>query len=234
VVNLQFTSPWNLCTPLVYRYLQAKYVDDFFEDGSLRLSSAERFGQHPDEVRNDPDEGKANFFHRTEEGGGQTIAAHIEQGQNAYILCGSAYFSPDLMDAFGADSYIRINDSTAFGQAVSRHIPGFSGGAEGHCRYQSARAFERDLGFVDGINVTLPDGSPGYDQQRLLQVLNQGVGVVPIFLKGVHFAWQAEYRLVWFSSGLASPYLEIKVPEARELCTKGNDFQIENVEPAST
>lgn len=234
MVNLQFTSPWNLFTPLVYRYLQAEYVEAFFEDGSLRLSSVETFAAHPDEQRNDPSEGKANFFHRTEAGGGQTIVAHVEQGQNAYILCGSAYCSPDLTDAFGCDSYIRINDTTAFGQAVSRHIPGFVGGAEGLCRYQSARAFERDLGFVDGINVTLPDGSPGYDQERLLGVLNQAIGIVPLFEKEVGFASQAEYRFIWFSSGPASPILNIKVPEARELCTRGSDFQVENIEPAST
>lgn len=234
MINLQFTSPWNLVTPLVHRYLAADFVDAFFADGSLRLSSVEQFAAHPDEQRNDPSEGTANFFHRTEDEGGQTIAAHVEQGQNAYILCGSAYYSPDLMAAFECDSYIRINDTVAFSQAVSRHIPGFTGGAEGPCRYQSARAFERDLGFVDGINVTLPNGSPGYDQQRLMEVLNQGIGVVPLFLKERSFAAQAEYRFVWFCASPVEPHFDIRVPEARELCSKGSDFQVENIEATST
>ena len=35
------------------------------------------------------------------------------------------------MKAFDCDSYIRIENPMAFGQAVARRISGFSGGAEG-------------------------------------------------------------------------------------------------------
>jgi hypothetical protein len=38
---------------------------------------------------------------------------------------------------------------------------------------------------VDGINVTLPDGAQAYDQARLLHDLDNGTGVVPLFLKEI-------------------------------------------------
>ena len=132
------------------------------------------------------------------------------------------------MARFDCDSVIRIDDTVAFGQAVSRHVPGFTGGAEGLCRYQSARAFERDLGFVDGINVTLPDGTQAYDQARLLQVLDNGIGVVPLFLKEIRFSCEAEYRFIWFSSSSVAPYLIVKVPEAREFCSRPGDIVVES------
>ena len=55
VVN--FNRQWSIVRPRLYRHLDAKYVESFFNDGSLRLSSFARFAQHPDEQLRDTNEG---------------------------------------------------------------------------------------------------------------------------------------------------------------------------------
>jgi hypothetical protein len=56
-INVQFGRNWTMLRPTLYRFLESKYVDAFFQEGSLRLSSFERFAQHPDEQRKDAGEG---------------------------------------------------------------------------------------------------------------------------------------------------------------------------------
>jgi hypothetical protein len=56
------------------------------------------------------------------------------------------------MSVFECDSYIRIDDPTAFGQAVARRFPHVTAGTEGFCIYQGSRIVERQIG-----NLTLAD-----------------------------------------------------------------------------
>lgn len=83
MVTVQFVTPWSIFTPTLFRYLASDYVEAFFAEGSLRLSSFTRFAKHADEQRRDPDEGMAAVIDRTYEGGGQTIAARTNVGENA-------------------------------------------------------------------------------------------------------------------------------------------------------
>ena len=59
VFNLNFQVPWGILRPPVYRFMDKQYVEQFFVDGSLRLSSFRRFSQHSDEERQDCAEGTA-------------------------------------------------------------------------------------------------------------------------------------------------------------------------------
>ena len=126
------------------------------------------------------------------------------------------------MAAFDCDSYPRIDNSMAFGQAVARRIFGFAGGAEGLYLYQNLRSIERDLGFVDVMH-SAPDGTTTYDQQLLLGTITAAADHVPLFLKEKTFAHQAECRLFWFTDGLVPPYLNINAPEARQFCSPKNE-----------
>jgi hypothetical protein len=49
----QFFREWKLRQPYVYRYLKKRHVDQFFEDGTLRLSSFSEFSKHRDEAKLD-------------------------------------------------------------------------------------------------------------------------------------------------------------------------------------
>jgi hypothetical protein len=214
--------PWVVTTPTLFRYLPSKHVDEFFNDGSLRLSSFSMFKQHEDEQRLDKKEGETLFVHRTQEGGGQTIAAKAYHGLNAYALSASIQCDKTLMTTFGCDSYIRINDPTGFGHCVSNHLPDYIGGAEGLCLYQDNKIIERDLGYVDPLPYLYPNNTRKRREKLISKFVNDQMGHFPFFLKDRFFSHQFEYRLVWVTSGQVSGYLDLKVPEAIRYCSRPN------------
>jgi len=62
MINVPVVTPWNVRTPQVYRYLDQRYVDAFFETGSIRLSSFAQFATYPDEEKGDTKEGDHVFY----------------------------------------------------------------------------------------------------------------------------------------------------------------------------
>jgi len=181
-INLSISIPWQVTTPVVFRYLPRAFVDAFFATGALRLSSFRRFHQHADEQRNDGEEGRSLFVNRTSAGGGQTLLAQMHHGHNALVLCGSLLADRDLMTSFGCDSYIRIDNPTGFGMAVARQLAGVLAGVEGACLYLPLQAVARDLGELD--IETLKDPSTNeLDGAKLQQFANDHIGHLPLFLK---------------------------------------------------
>lgn len=228
-------SEWNICTPTLFRLMDSKYVDAFFADGSLRISSFSKFHKHADEQRLDKGEGKTMFVHRTNQRGGQTITAWTIQGANAYVLSTSMRHDQDLLHSFNSDSYIRIKDSSAFGMAIARHIPHLVAGFEGACLYQERKIIKRDLGYIDLNQFQDPQNPlPVIDQKeipysglplpsnnpKLTDYILSQLGHYSMFLKDKIFAHQSEYRFIWVTANNTEDYLDIKVPEAIQFCEK--------------
>lgn len=214
---------WTLCPPNVFRFLSSRYVDAFFQDASLQLSSFKQFSKHTDEQRMDADEGLIYFVHRTNQGEGQTLIAKSRHGQAAYVLCGSIRYSEEAIQPFHADSYIRINETLPFGLAVARQIPGCTAGYEGLCLYQEKRLVERDLGSLD-LSRFENTGNDKEKQKELNAFILSQVGHLRYFLKHRHrsFAHQCEYRFVWLTNSRVEDVLNIRVPEARRYCSRPN------------
>jgi hypothetical protein len=215
-----FTCPWFICTPTLFRYLPSRYVDAFFEDGSLRLSSFAEFKRHKDEERLDPKEGEVSFFHTTEERGGQTLFARMNHGHDAYVVSAAMRHDKELMRSFGCDSYIRINDPTQFGTLVAQHIPGFRAGAEGPCLYQGMKIMQRDLGYLDSARLSDPKNPDQEDEKVVERLVNEQTKHYPLFMKDQRYAHQVEYRLLWITFSDVEGFLDIKVPEAIPLCSR--------------
>ena len=222
MITLQISSPWNVCTPVLFRFIEKQYVDAFFDDGTLRLSTFNKFKNHHDEQRLDKQEGQTFFVHRTNQQGGQTLEALAQHGQNAYVLCGATRFEKELMKSFDCDSYIRINDPTKFSMAISKHIPGFVAGFEGACLYQSNKIIEKDLGYID-LNK-FKNNSGQVDINMLNSFINHHMSFYPFFLKDTSYAHQLEYRLLWLSNAEMNEHIDIKVPEAIQFCTQPNQL----------
>jgi hypothetical protein len=121
--------------------MHTKYVDEFFDDGSLMLSSFKRFASHKDEQRRDPSEGVGV---RIFTGSDFSTVMATGRGDDAYILCGSALDTAAVRSCFvDADACLVIDDPLEFANAVSRSVPRFKGGASGHCIYMDDPLIER-------------------------------------------------------------------------------------------
>ena len=129
------------------RYLPSKFVDAFFNSGSLRLSSFAQFGKHEDEEKGDAREGATIMIGLAAE---QTLYARSFRGHNAYILCASRVLDFDLMQRFDADAAIEIHNGPGFALAVARQLAGYREGFEGDCVYVPRRALLCSLqGTID-------------------------------------------------------------------------------------
>jgi hypothetical protein len=222
MITLPIVTNWNICTPVLYRYLDSKYVDAFFKDGSLRLSSFAQFKKHSDEQRLDQFEGKTTFVHSTQQNGGQTIESYSTQGTDSYVLSTSMRFDPKIMNDFKTNSYIRINDPTSFGMAVSRRIPSFVAGFEGPCLYQSNKIIQKDLGYIDLDKFKRQDGQINIELVK--NFIFSNMKHFGCFLKDKIYETQSEYRFIWFILNDTADYLDIQVPEAIPYCEKPNQL----------
>lgn len=216
-----YSDGWRTFSPVVYRYLDRKFVDAFFEDGSLRLSSFAQCKKHADEERLDLEEGSLRLALSDGKTGTLRTVYELEFSDTAYLLCTTLWHNKQLMEDFGCDSFIRIHDPAEFGRRVAAHVPGFHGGGEGPCMYQHLRLIEASLPPESDTDTS----SAGLPIQAKARELIQRYA---LFLKHKAFAHQAEYRLIWMSSSKDLPnYLDIKVPEARELCSREGTFEHE-------
>lgn len=195
-------------------------MDRFFEDGSLRLGSFAHFSTHKDEERRDTEEGRGCVGHMKTEGEGFAIGGIMRQGLNAYVLCGSTRYATQLRESFGVDSGFRINDTTAFANAISSHIPGFIWGCEGMCIYSGNDSIIRDMGDLN-LNSFMSEGDDKNIQiEKVSSLLTSAAGDDLLFLKSDRFSHQNEYRMLWFCRQNIRGYIDIKCPEAREFCAR--------------
>lgn len=224
MITVNILSPWQYCSPFLYRYLESEYVENFFLDGSMRLSSFKRFRKHKDEERLDLKEGKSMYSARTSANGGQTIEALAEHGMNAYVLCTTMRLVSSVQESFKTDSFFRIDNSTEFGIEISRQIPGFVTGFEGPCIYQEKRIVTTDSGYVDTNSLRGPSAMPTPSGTRLEEHILSSMGHRPLFLKEASFSHQMEYRFVWIVDHEPEDFWDIKVPRGRSHCQHSNDL----------
>lgn len=209
-----FGYDWRVWPPRVFRYLEQEFVDAFFESGLLRLKSFSKFGEHPDELRGDPNEGKATFQAEGEPG---FMQASYRVGRRSYVMSMSLLENePSLREFY--DGCFRIDDTVSFAVSVARALPYFGGGLEGPCIYSEKRFFERTGG---GFSVQEFDGLAEEEKKVKGREIAQRLrSDVAFFLKERRHAHQAEYRLMWHSTRDVDDFIDIECSEAREFCTK--------------
>jgi hypothetical protein len=187
--------------------MHAAYVDKFFFDGSLLLTTYEKCRTHESLVRRDSREGKSNF-HFTH--GIHAVSGIQDVGKQSYMLCTSATLSEEIMMGFGVDSWIEIVDPPAFAEAVSRSIQGFIELRLAPCQYVSERSLERTT-----RRPVMPDPTPPVEaanrgdgeavvaafhamNRSLADRLDEEMKDKTYFLKeAVPFEVENEFRFVW-------------------------------------
>jgi hypothetical protein len=210
---MQQPSILQAITPVVFRMLERRWVDKFFETGELRLSSFAKFREHTDEQRSD-NEGRHKYLLQGDESTGFAVVMGI--GSDAYILCATTCEpSESLLQSFGGAA-IKIFDTMAFGRAVSRCVPAFSAGYLGHCAYQRWIHAKVPNVTAESFGAT----SNTIDLNKAHEFLSDAAGAAVYFRKAPTptFMQQAEYRWVFRTSSAVESTVTILAPEARKFC----------------
>ena len=222
-VALTMATEWAIRRPYIFRYMPKVYVDAFFLDGTLRLSSFSAFSKHKDEQRMDKTEGNGILVNTDNEGTGQTVYALMSQGYDAYVLCGSTRYNSGLAEAFAADSGFRINDPTAFGCTIAKALPGFRAGLEGACIYVDDKTVNRKAGKIDLESMRIDPDNKELDMGKMLSTISGIAGDDMYFLKNMKYQHQDEYRLFWSAGHDINDFIEVKCPDAVQFCTRFED-----------
>lgn len=199
--------------PTVVRYLAREYVDKFFEDGTLRLTSFQALWKHADEERRDELEGTSLV---------EIIAPGLPASlfssrvvDETYVLCGMAYETWD--NPFGHDAGIKIVDTVSFAIAVGNRLPGCLRTMQGPCNYRAEPIHRmlphaaRTLGEADSPS----DFETKYAEFERLRQREQFEG---LFTKSSRYSSQCEYRILWGCGGQQKEHVMLTCPEAVEFC----------------
>jgi hypothetical protein len=219
-ISMNFGRQWSIIRPRLYRYLPSQYVDSFFKDGSLRLSSFVHFAKHPDEQLRDRGEGIGSRFGV---GSHAMISFFGGRGTDCYVLCATMHNTEDVRRQFGtSDSCIAIDDISNFANAVSLKIP-FTGGFEGPVIYQDETMITKNIGALKSEELLEryrnPDGKT-LSMDMIKDLAQMTGGVEEYFVKHSKHARECEYSLLWATGGNVEPFIDIKVPEAIRFCRR--------------
>lgn len=207
----------NSYVPMVFRYLEEEWVEEFFKDGSLRISSFSMFRKHSHQERSDIGEGKNVIQGNAED---ISFYATTEHGNNAYVLSTSLISNQQLMKDFGVNSGFVIEQPFLFMQEVSKQIPDYLGIRFGPCLYLDNKTIRRTVN-TKLENLKQEGDIKGIDMNKMFSSIHNAGGQEVYFSKLTKYAHQHEYRMLWHSGSKSLPdYLDLKVPEARQYCRK--------------
>jgi hypothetical protein len=196
----------------VTRYLPSEFVDSFFGDGALRLSSFKRFRMHSDEVRGDANEGRINV-NITMPNAQSVICATSDA--EAYVMSTCEVDNQAMRERCGGDGF-RINHLQAFGEAIARRIPGIRGWRHRRCQYQATDVIER----TTSEPFQPPPEVAGPDYKQYLHEFVRRHAADALFTKRAIYEYQAEHRFIWFASGVEQEHRDVKCPEAVQFCQR--------------
>jgi hypothetical protein len=220
MITLQISKPWNIVTPVLFRYLNQEFINEFFKSGRLRISSFQAFSKYQDEQRFDPNEGQ-NILNGL--GNGVAFGAKVRFGRSSLVLSTSTIEDDQLLKAFNVDGYFKIKDSTGFGISISNKIPCFVSGTEGPCIYSSERSIQRKIDLknrdVKGLKELKKKDSNLY-KDELSKIINEISEMDGYFLKLNKYSHQNEYRLIWNCEYLKEDAMFIECPKAIQFCEK--------------
>lgn len=204
--------------PMVFRYLEKQWIDLFFNEGKLRLSSFNKFRNHTDEQRGDKEEGSNIIIGAGKE---KHFYAMVKTGIDAFVLSTSLLYSKSLFEEFKVDSSFIIERPFEFMQGVSNHIPDFKGINFGPCLYKPNHLVKRQLPGFDLNTLKSEDDPNNLDMNKMFATSNLAGGNDVLFIKTLKFSHQHEYRILWHSDLHDLPdYIDIIAPEIVQYCRK--------------
>jgi hypothetical protein len=171
----------------IVRMAKKKYVDAFFNDGTLRLGTLAYYQLMEQAEMGDPREGWYIICARNSKG---TLLSVLEGALHSYVLCcTSGYPSNNLLQGFEHDDSFEIVNRAGFARAIGKKI-GALNYASSRCIYSRYKVVETELpeNFFYDYNsdeVTLSG--------ELLNLFNES----QYFIKPLEFKHQKEFRFMW-------------------------------------
>ena len=183
--------------------MDKEFIDLFFSEGKLRISSFEKFRGYSDEVRGDKSEGSGSISGKPEKDG-FTFHLMTRMGENGYMLSTSLGNSETLKDDFQTSDLFKIKDPINFATSISNAVIGCNQISLGYCNYQEYKVIEKviaGLSFDDFTNEkgNLIVGGPSMNK-RIDQMIGNGIDL--LYLKTLKYQNQAEFRFIWFQHHL--------------------------------
>ena len=210
--------------PVLYRYIPTDYIDAFFRDGSLRLTTYDHCKGLEDPARRDTKDGKRNYLLAH---GNMAMAGIQGVGRKSYLLCTS--MRADVKH-FDVRSYFKVADPLGFAVAVARSVPKFQNGRLGMCLYKddtslsglSDRPLTPNLYEIirtqdrHGIEKALNEMN-----QFHADLLDKALGAETYFVKAkVPFEEDAEFRFVFTCDEEVTGPIIVSCPDAIKFCTR--------------
>ena len=209
--------------PMLFRYLDEEYVDEFISEGKLRLSSFKKFHEHKDEHRGDKEEGRNMVTGIAADKQMTTIVSH---GSDAFVLSTSLILNQEVQNDFEATSGFIVENPSAFIDAITKEIPEFKGINYGPCLYQSNHIIKRSLHDFDFDQLHDEDDPTKMSFDKMMQASSHAGGLDVLFLKTLEYSPQHEYRILWHSYLEEIPeHIEIISKEAASYCRKMDVFK---------
>ncbi len=206
--------------PMVFRYLENKYIDQFFEDGTIRLSSFKKFHQHIDEQRGDKSEGNNMVVGN---GGEKQFTAMTYSGSDAFVLSTSLMLNEQMYIDFKVDGCFVIEKPFEFMDAIAKKLESFKGVNFGPCLYKPDRIIQRNMPGFDLDSFKSDDDPNNMDMGKMFNSIQEAGRNDTLFAKTNEYSPQHEYRFLWHTEMEPLPdFIDIKVPEAIEFCRKLN------------
>ena len=214
--------------PTIFRYMDTNFVDEFFNEGKLRLSSIRRFAKHDNDLMRDYLEGRLEI--RVGDRHGLNVSMNVSYGHSAYILCFSLLENFDLGESMGFNSGFRVNNMGGFISEVSKAIKevykfDLFSVSKGPCVYVTDRIYENRSRTISSMKeIGIYDSSEGYENGFNFDEMTAFVrdeGKHALFYKLKSYATEHEYRIIWELHEENVPeYIDIVIPNAVKYCER--------------
>jgi hypothetical protein len=224
MINLQIGKPLNIKIPSIYRYMDKEFIDMFFNDGIIRISSFDKFRNYPDEVRGDKSEGGGSIVGKSDKEN-FTYNLMTRVGENGYMLSTSLLHNQQIKDDFETDGVFKIKDPINFAAAISNSLLGNDQVFIGFCNYQDNRIINKEIKGLSSSDFTNEEGHFIIGGAGMVKRNSEliGNGIDLMFLKDNKYQTQSEFRLVWTIKSQffkMNEFIDIECKEAIQFCEK--------------
>jgi hypothetical protein len=132
-IQTNFGRPLTVFLPMLYRHMDAKFIEQFSIEGRIRLSCFATFAQHKDEARKDTAEGHG-FHVLNDLKNDRSFVAYTMTGSNAYIMSATSRTGPQIVKDFGPNRF-EIVEPVGFCAEIANEIPGCQAAMISQCLY---------------------------------------------------------------------------------------------------